>query len=404
MKKLALFALLAGVPIVASAGEAYDDANDSVYVVGQEYIQVGTPPGDQTAATNGLNGGTGWGRWQRGGYGTPPDNGYTYITNIPASFGMGAKQFGLHAGPLGVEGADARRRLNDDMTVNQKMTFSIMPGGAGAGAENIQGYFGAELRSSLLGNPGRDLMSISGTPGSTWSVYDSTGDHFTSIPCSPGVRIDVEITQLGLFTYSCKLTPAAGSPETVTGTFIYTGNNIRTVQFYAFITDGDFYANFLRVSDPARPVTGTVNLSDFDGPVAGRTATIEIRAVGSTTPIQTAVVTLGAGGSYSFNAASAVTPGNYSVAAKSSHWLRKTVASVGLSAAGATGVNFTLENGDIDDDNEVGIGDYAVLSGSYNTGPGDPNWDPNADLNGDDSVDIGDYSILSANYGDVGDE
>ena len=36
--------------------------------------------------------------------------------------------------------------------------------------------------------------------------------------------------------------------------------------------------------------------------------------------------------------------------------------------------------------------------------PGDINWDPYADLNGDDEVSIGDYAILSANYGLSGDE
>ena len=68
-----------------------------------------------------------------------------------------------------------------------------------------------------------------------------------------------------------------------------------------------------------------------------------------------------------------------------------------------SGVNGTLTNGDIDADNEVGIGDYSILSGAYNAGPGDLEWNANADLNGDESVDIADYAILSANYGRMGD-
>ena len=66
-------------------------------------------------------------------------------------------------------------------------------------------------------------------------------------------------------------------------------------------------------------------------------------------------------------------------------------------------MNFSLTNGDSDGDNEVGIGDYAVLSSAYNSSNGDPNWDATADLNGDDAVDIADYAILSANYGLAGD-
>jgi len=64
----------------------------------------------------------------------------------------------------------------------------------------------------------------------------------------------------------------------------------------------------------------------------------------------------------------------------------------------------TLTNGDVDDDNEVTIGDYAGLSLAFNSLPGDPNWNPFADLNGDDGVDIGDFSILSANFGQIGDD
>ncbi|MBX7134539.1 MAG: hypothetical protein K1X67_17855 [Fimbriimonadaceae bacterium] len=67
------------------------------------------------------------------------------------------------------------------------------------------------------------------------------------------------------------------------------------------------------------------------------------------------------------------------------------------------GVDLIMVNGDSDVDNEVGIGDFAILSIAYNSFPGELNWDPTADYNGDDSVDIVDYAILSSNYGDIGD-
>lgn len=96
-------------------------------------------------------------------------------------------------------------------------------------------------------------------------------------------------------------------------------------------------------------------------------------------------------------------PGNYLVSVKPRPWLRKNVGPVDTSSS-QSGLMFTLTNGDIDDDNEVGVGDYAILSFAYNSAPGDINWDPYADLNGDDEVSIGDYAILSANYGLSGDE
>ena len=60
--------------------------------------------------------------------------------------------------------------------------------------------------------------------------------------------------------------------------------------------------------------------------------------------------------------------------------------------------------GDIDSDNEIGVGDYAALSASFNTWVGHENWDAWSDLNQDGFVDAMDYSILSSNYGAVGDD
>ena len=67
-------------------------------------------------------------------------------------------------------------------------------------------------------------------------------------------------------------------------------------------------------------------------------------------------------------------------------------------------MNFVLTNGDCDGDNEVGVGDYAVLSFAYNSSVGDPTFVADADFNGDEAVDIADYSILSANYGLFGED
>jgi hypothetical protein len=54
--------------------------------------------------------------------------------------------------------------------------------------------------------------------------------------------------------------------------------------------------------------------------------------------------------------------------------------------------------GDCDSDNEISIGDFAILSQQYGT-----SGVSSADINGDDSVDIGDFAILSSNYGQSGD-
>jgi len=96
--------------------------------------------------------------------------------------------------------------------------------------------------------------------------------------------------------------------------------------------------------------------------------------------------------------------GEFDILMKAPHWLRKQYPNpIVIGDEGLGGLEFRLPNGDVDGDNEVGIGDYARLSSAFNAMPLDPNWDPMADLNGDRSVDIGDYAVMSLLYGQYGD-
>ena len=95
--------------------------------------------------------------------------------------------------------------------------------------------------------------------------------------------------------------------------------------------------------------------------------------------------------------------GNYDVSVKVGHWLRKTVAVDTASGSVISNVILRMANGDVDGDNEVGIGDYAILSSAYGTEFGDSGFNAMADLNEDLGVDVADYAILSANYGTQGD-
>lgn len=148
-------------------------------------------------------------------------------------------------------------------------------------------------------------------------------------------------------------------------------------------------------------LSGRIILQDYDGDVTSVPIRMEIREPGSLVPVDGRTINVDASGDYSFVAN--IVPGTYDVTAKASHWLRQRRGSVVI-GPDTTIVSFSLLNGDVDGDNEVSIGDYAVLSAAFGSGPGDPNWDPEADLNGDDSVDIGDYAILSGNFGEAGDD
>lgn len=152
----------------------------------------------------------------------------------------------------------------------------------------------------------------------------------------------------------------------------------------------------IKATPMAVTISGHVNLLDYFGATM---PTVDIELVGPGGESHPGVP-LDPAGNFSFTT---TRRGSYQVLAMSSHWLAQKIGPVSIWHSGASGLSFSLTNGDSDGDNEVGIGDYSILSGAYNTGPGDPDWDASADLNGDDAVDIGDYSILSANYGMVGD-
>jgi hypothetical protein len=180
-------------------------------------------------------------------------------------------------------------------------------------------------------------------------------------------------------------------------------NGISRVEIRSNNVFNGFIMNDNMEYDPlaAASVSGRVVLEDFMGPVAGRNVTVQIYAAGGVIPLETHNTTLDGASQYSVN--TSLGAGNYDVYIKASHWLRQARWSVAFSGSGATGVDVSLPNGDVNNDNEVDIGDYAQLSTAFGSLPGDPNWNAEADLNGDDEVDIGDYAILSANFGMLGD-
>lgn len=153
-------------------------------------------------------------------------------------------------------------------------------------------------------------------------------------------------------------------------------------------------------------VRGFVALLDYVGPVENQVVTIEVRHPNSPITVETHRCRLtpvsGNTGQFSFTS---YRQGVYRLFVKGSHWLRRTSGFVNeFEFPDASNVATTvLENGDVDGDNEVAIGDYAQLSSAFGSVPGDPHWNPEADLNGDGEVDIGDYAILSANFGMTGD-
>ena len=92
--------------------------------------------------------------------------------------------------------------------------------------------------------------------------------------------------------------------------------------------------------------------------------------------------------------------GSFDVFADATPWLRRKHPSpVVISDSGATGINFALQNGDVDSSGEVDAVDIdSVIAAFGNTDPGIPQ-----DVDGSNEVDALDIDIVIANFGGVDD-
>lgn len=180
----------------------------------------------------------------------------------------------------------------------------------------------------------------------------------------------------------------------------YTFESNRTA-FQGAVDEVHVYDHAIPAADVSRlatAVTGHVDLSDFLAPPAGQIIWVDF--IQEDEIRDTKMTTLDEAGNYFVHTE---VLGVTTVRVKPTHWLSRVIGTYVL--GGQTGVaGIVVVNGDCDRDNEIGIGDYALLSAAYGSERGGPNWNIDADLNGDDAVDIADYAILSYSYGQVGDQ
>lgn len=147
----------------------------------------------------------------------------------------------------------------------------------------------------------------------------------------------------------------------------------------------------------ARPISGQLNLLEWDASSA-RTVSVDVFPAGGTTPLTTVSATTNSSGGFSI--APVLPDGTYDLAIKTDHWLRDRINGLVFSGGNSVGAQtWNLINGDANEDNSVDLLDYFRLSDSYGLNVGDSGYDANADFNGDDSVDLLDYFILSDSYG-----
>lgn len=163
--------------------------------------------------------------------------------------------------------------------------------------------------------------------------------------------------------------------------------------------DVELAAGFIHSVRRLGAVSGTVDLQGVVTPV-GAPVSIQVRELGSGTVVGSYDVLLAQGGAFTF---ATQLVGDFHLSLKSPTHLRRTSGPFSISPSGATGLAFSLINGDVNGDNTVNLQDFLVLRAAFGSSQGSQHWNPNADLNRSGTVDVQDFLILRVNFGRSGD-
>lgn len=303
---------------------------------------------------------------------------------------------------------------------------ALLYGGAGAGAidQIIQPYGqnGGGPGGAMNGFSDIDGLDISGYVGynlvsgflfpDTWYRFEMDMDWAKHTITNFRIT-DINGGSVGLPTEMGTFLPQFGRPR-LRWYFNNDGVNwtdqFQRISFRGSGMQGDPGTEYLVIDNfaitPTSRMVAQVNLQGLvSGVLTGQRVVVEIRDTNNNILDRMAVAPEADGRIYFYTTAT----GTINVAVKGSHWLRKV--RTNISVAGGDAGTFDQVNGDCDGDNEVAIGDFALLSAAFGTYGGDPGltppdggWNFEADLNGDNEIDIGDFAQLSANFGQMGDD
>ena len=162
---------------------------------------------------------------------------------------------------------------------------------------------------------------------------------------------------------------------------------------------GVFYDNIVFAPVSASALSGTISFNDFVGSQAGRTVSVVVTAVGSSTPLFSGSATLGATGGYSISVPG-LAAGSYDLYVDGTPFLKKKQ-SLTWTASGATAVNASLVNGDSDNSGEVDAADIDLVIAAFGALVGNGNYSVSVDVDGSGEVDAADIDVVIANFGEL---
>jgi len=220
------------------------------------------------------------------------------------------------------------------------------------------------------------------------SVKNDT-DTESSRTSSPNIRFDYNLysgaTYLSGFLFDTKQYTSAqlSALNSANGTNFVSTDSSSASDHLPVVCD-------YQIGSPAT-ITGHVDLGEFGGAVSGTPLTLKVLQNGNV--LDTVNATLDANGNFSVQTTRV---GTYDVQVKASHWLSSTQTSVTFTGSGASGLAYSLTNGDIDGDNVVGPSDLNLLRSNFGSSG------PTGDLDGDGVVGPSDLNILRNHFGQSG--
>jgi len=150
--------------------------------------------------------------------------------------------------------------------------------------------------------------------------------------------------------------------------------------------------------EPGR-VEGVATLSQLasGSTPLNRQLNVKLRPAGGSSVLESINIPLAINGGFSFVTSSR---GNFDLLISTPGFLDKKVANVSITSTSKPVVNVTLGNGDCDDDNEVGAGDFDIVVANFTNSTTNP---LQGDLDGDGEVGSGDFDIVVSNFTNSGD-
>lgn len=278
--------------------------------------------------------------------------------------------------------------------VNRTMAFRctvrdiVSPAGGIATDSRTVTVSGAPL---IVSTP---IAGTSWNAGSTQTVTWTVGG---SAAISANVNIRLSFDGGNSYFGGTSSVLLANTPNDGTQTITVPNTGTTTGRVFVEATSGNFFdvnPGNITIAIAPRPLTGIIQFQGYLPLPTGRSVTLTMLAPGTNTILGTLGGTVTSTGAFSVD--TTLNPGTYDIRITSPNYLSKKLLNRVLTTTSLNLGTINLLAGDLDQNGEVGPGDFELVVGAFGT--------PNGaiDIDGDGEVGPSDFEILVQNFGLAG--